>query len=244
MSDVVTGTYLKITIYFVCAVLENKNYCMIIQGLVRYVGQLDSCFIRRFLSNCQHVWSYMDWPFVFPSKNKHLMRYSLQSCSIQKVMNTSLQMSQRISSQPLWWTTSQPTVLQVYLEHPYPCHTITQLLRKVAYSETNIKVCWWRCKEEPLSTTHQERQYHERRMKARLVMGTQCKMLYSRWSVSPKHTCNQRPRHKAHTDICKKNYYQGTFFSSLIPLWNRRPKTVASATSLEDFRSKLVEIHI
>ena len=29
-----------------------------------------------------------------------------------------------------------------------------------------------------------------------------------------------------------------------IPLWNRRPETVASATSLEDFRSKLVEIHI
>ena len=33
-------------------------------------------------------------------------------------------------------------------------------------------------------------------------------------------------------------------FSSLIPLWNRLPETVASATSLEDFRSKLAEIHI
>ena len=152
---------------------------------------------------------------------------------------TSLQMSQRISPQPLWWTNSQPTVLQVYLEHPYPYHTITQLLSSIL---------WDKHKRVLVKVQRRAAQYHtsrktipwetleQRCMKARLVMGTQCKMLYSRWSVPNKHTCNQRPRHKAHTDICKKNYYQGTFFSSLIPLLNQWPETVASATSLEDFR--------
>ena len=120
---------------------------------------------------------------------------------------------------PYYYSTPQVNSIQ-WDKHK---RVLMKVQRRAAQYHTSRKTIPWETLEQ-------------RRMKARLVMGTQCKMLYSRWSVPPKHTCNQRPRHKAHTDICKKNYYQGTFFSSLIPLWNQWPETVASATSLEDFK--------
>jgi hypothetical protein len=49
---------------------------------------------------------------------------------------------------------------------------------------------------------------------------------------------------KFHQLPTRTNYYKATFFPAMIPLWNSLPETVASASSLEDFKVKLEEVHL
>jgi hypothetical protein len=42
----------------------------------------------------------------------------------------------------------------------------------------------------------------------------------------------------------RTNYYKHTFFPTTIPFWNALPETVASASTLEDFKLKLADVSI
>ena len=42
----------------------------------------------------------------------------------------------------------------------------------------------------------------------------------------------------------RTNYYKHTFFPSVIPLWNSLLETAASASTLDDFRLKLADVHL
>ena len=49
---------------------------------------------------------------------------------------------------------------------------------------------------------------------------------------------------KFHQLAARTNYYKHTFFPSTIPHWNALPETVASASTLEEFKLKLADVSI
>jgi hypothetical protein len=42
----------------------------------------------------------------------------------------------------------------------------------------------------------------------------------------------------------RTNYYHHTFFPSVIPMWNALPETVASAKTLDEFKTKLADVSV
>ena len=87
----------------------------------------------------------------------------------------------------------------------------------------------------------------QRRLKSRVVMGY--RIVHGLVGIHPDQLVSSISSTRGHdmkynTIYGRTDYYRKTFFPSLIPLWNRLPSKVISATSLEDFKSKLADLHI
>ena len=87
----------------------------------------------------------------------------------------------------------------------------------------------------------------QRRLKARVVMGY--RVVHGLVGISSELLVPSTSSTRGHdmryqTIYGRTDYYKKTFFPSLIPLWNRLPSKVITATSLEDFKSKLADFHI
>ena len=59
-------------------------------------------------------------------------------------------------------------------------------------------------------------------------------------------TASSTRRHdmRFHRIYNKTNYYKYSFFPSVIKLWNALPSSVVSASTLEDFKEKLADVHL
>ncbi len=87
----------------------------------------------------------------------------------------------------------------------------------------------------------------QRRAKARVVMGYR---IVNRLVCLPDDqlipsTTKTRGHSKKFRQIgVKTNYYKYSFFPAFIPLWNSLPDSLVTASTIEDFRTKLKDIHL
>ena len=87
----------------------------------------------------------------------------------------------------------------------------------------------------------------QRRLKARVIMGYRIihrLVMIPDTQLIPATVCTRGNSRKYKQLPTRTNYYKHTFFPSVIPLWNSLPETVASASSLEDFKVKLADVHL
>ena len=87
----------------------------------------------------------------------------------------------------------------------------------------------------------------QRRMKTRVVMGYRIihrLVMIPDSQLIPSTVCTRGHSRRYQQLPTRTNYYKHTFFPSMIPLWNSLPETVASASSLEDFKERLADVHL
>ena len=87
----------------------------------------------------------------------------------------------------------------------------------------------------------------QRRLKSRVTMGY--RIIHRLVKVPdaqliPTTVCTRGHNQKFKQLSARTNYYKHTFFPSLIPLWNALPDTVASASSLDEFKAMLADIQL
>ena len=86
----------------------------------------------------------------------------------------------------------------------------------------------------------------QRRLKARVVMAYR---IVHGLVLIPDDQLVQLPVHtRCHSQkfkhlAARTNYYKHTFFPSVIPLWKSLAEDIISASTLDDFRLKLAEVH-
>ena len=87
----------------------------------------------------------------------------------------------------------------------------------------------------------------QKRLNARVTMGYRVvhKLVkISNTQLIPTTVCTRGHRQKFQQLPARTNYYKHTFFPSLIPLWNALPDSVASASSLDEFKAKLADVQL
>ena len=87
----------------------------------------------------------------------------------------------------------------------------------------------------------------QRRLKARVTMGYRVVhrlVKISDAQLIPTTVCTRGHKQKFKQLPARTNYYKHTFFPSVIPLWNALPDTVASASSLDEFKAKLADVQL
>ncbi len=87
----------------------------------------------------------------------------------------------------------------------------------------------------------------QRRMRARVVMGYRIihgLVMIPADQLIPASDITRGHVHKYKQIYTRTNYYKGTFFPSFIPLWNSLPNSVVSATTLQEFKKKLADVHL
>ena len=105
----------------------------------------------------------------------------------------------------------------------------------------------WKCSVTDMLEDLSWETLEQRRMKARVVMGYRIVnhlVQIPDNQLVPTTVETRGHSKKFHQLSTRTNYYKATFFPAMIPLWNSLPETVASASSLEDFKVKLEGVHL
>ena len=105
----------------------------------------------------------------------------------------------------------------------------------------------WRDSVTDMLNTLKWDTFEERRLKARAVMGY--RIVHGLVKIPdeqliPTIVNTRGHNEKFHQITARTNYYKSTFFPSFIPIWNSLPSHVASAPTLEAFKSRLTDVHL